>query len=111
MVASLARIALEGGGSILVEAPDAAGGPVKAGRISETIHELPTTLQAALEPVTKTAKAVLDQFREACPDEVGVEFGVDLSVATGAVITKGEAACHLKVTMTWKNSESTADPH
>ncbi|MFF5538756.1 CU044_2847 family protein [Streptomyces cinerochromogenes] len=106
-MAPLIRVPLEGGGSVLVEASAAAlEGPVKAGRISDAIHELPVTLQQALEPVTETARAALDQLRRASPDEITVEFGVDLAVEAGAVITKSQASCHLKVTLSWKKGDA-----
>ncbi|MFJ5552711.1 CU044_2847 family protein [Streptomyces sp. NPDC093225] len=98
----LARIRLASGGSLLVEAPATTDGPVKAGRIGDAVHELPATLQDALGPVTDAARATLEQLRKAGPDGISVEFGVDLAVAAGAVITKSSATCHLKVTMTWK---------
>ncbi|RZB13372.1 hypothetical protein StrepF001_44525 [Streptomyces sp. F001] len=100
-MASLTRIPLEGGGCFLVEAPAAYEGPVKAGRIGEAVQELPATLQEALEPVTEAARAALEQLRKARPDDVVIEFGVDLSVAAGAVITRGQAGCHLSVTVSW----------
>ncbi|WTQ63341.1 hypothetical protein OG851_00565 [Streptomyces sp. NBC_00161] len=98
----LARIPLGDGGSLLVEAPAAPAGPVKAGRVSDAIHDLPATLQEALVPITEAAHATLDQLRKASPDAITVEFGVDLAVEAGAVITKSSANCHLKVTMMWK---------
>ncbi|MEV8530614.1 CU044_2847 family protein [Streptomyces sp. NPDC051211] len=97
----LARIPLEGGGSLLVEAPAPVEGPVKAGRVSDAIHELPGTLQAALGSVAEAARATLDQLRKAGPDGITVEFGVDLAVEAGAVITKSSANSHLKVTAMW----------
>ncbi|UKY48529.1 CU044_2847 family protein [Streptomyces inhibens] len=103
-MAALARIPLGGGGCILVEAPTALEGPVKAGRVSDAIHDLPGSLQGALEPVTAAARATLDQLRKAGPDEIAVEFGIDLAVEAGAVITKSGANCHLKVTMMWKRN-------
>lgn len=109
LVAELARIPLDGGGSILVEAPGATSGPVKVGRVGEAISELPSKLRTMLEPVAATACTVLDELRKAKPDEVTVEFGVDLAVQAGAVITKGETSCHLKVTMSWKNDEANHD--
>lgn len=102
----LVRISLADGGSILVEAPTAGEGPVKAGRLGDAIQQLPGNLQAALTSVTAAAGAVLDQLRQAGPDGVTVEFGVDLAVTAGAVITKGSANCHLRVTMTWQRNES-----
>lgn len=105
-MAGLAQIRLEGGGWILLEAPEVADGPVKAGRAADVIRELPATLQTALTPVTDAAKAVLEQLRKTGPAQVEVEFGVDLAVQAGAVITKSEAGCHLRVRLTWQNGDA-----
>ncbi|MFG2339486.1 CU044_2847 family protein [Streptomyces yangpuensis] len=43
----------------------------------------------------------LDQLRKAAPDQIAVEFGIDLAFEAGAVITKSQAGCHLKVTVSW----------
>ncbi|MCX4762312.1 CU044_2847 family protein [Streptomyces sp. NBC_01275] len=102
----LTRIPLDGGGCVLVEQPGAWDGPVKAGRVGDAVRELPETLEEALGPVTEAARATLDQLRKARPDEITVEFGVDLAVEAGAVITKSQAGCHLKVTMSWKSEGS-----
>ncbi|MCW7944397.1 hypothetical protein AAW14_20780 [Streptomyces hygroscopicus] len=102
-------MALEDGGSVLVEAPSGADGPVKAGRLGDAIQDLPLSLQAALRPVTDTARTVLRQLREAGPEELEVEFGVDLSCQAGALITRGEAACHLKVRATWRRVRTEVD--
>ncbi|MFI7295563.1 CU044_2847 family protein [Streptomyces sp. NPDC050121] len=107
MVTPLTRIPLDGGGSVLVEQPAAAwDGPVKAGRVGDAVREMPATLQGALEPITQAARATLDQLRKARADEITVEFGIDLAVEAGAVITKSQAGCHLKVTMSWKSDGS-----
>ena len=100
----LARIPLEGGGCLLVEAPAAAEGPVKAGRIGDAVHDLPASLQEALGPITQAAHAALDELRKAGPDGIAVEFGLDLAVEAGAVITKGSAGSHVRVTMSWQKS-------
>lgn len=110
-MAPLTRIPLNGGGSVLVEQaglPD--GGPVKAGRVGDTVRDLPVTLEGALEPVTQAARAALAQLRKARPDEITVEFGVDLAFEAGAVITKSQAGCHLKVTVSWKDDGSGSPP-
>ncbi|MFI6485948.1 CU044_2847 family protein [Streptomyces sp. NPDC050564] len=107
---SLARLPLEGGGSILFEAPEISDGPVKAGRVSEAIHELPQTLQEALSPVTAMARAALEQLRKVGPDEVEIEFGVDMAAQAGAVIAKSEAGCHLRVTVTWHGASGADAP-
>ncbi|MFD6913436.1 CU044_2847 family protein [Streptomyces virginiae] len=110
----LARIPLEGGGSVLVEAPASTEGPVKAGRVSDAIQDLPGNLQEALGSVAEAARATLDQLRKAGPDGITVEFGVDLAVEAGAVITKSSLNSHLKVSMSWtKNGPewSATDKH
>ncbi|MGW2627844.1 CU044_2847 family protein [Streptomyces chattanoogensis] len=83
---------------------------MKAGRVGDAIHELPGSLERSLEPVTDAARATLDQLRKACPEEVMVEFGVDIAVEAGAVITKGSAGCHLKVTLSWKSGGRSQPP-
>lgn len=104
---SLARLPLEGGGSILFEVSEVseiAEGPVKAGRIGNAIHDLPRTLQESLRPVTDMARVALQQLRQAGPDEVVIEFGIDVATEAGAVITKTEAGCHLTVTVAWRGT-------
>ncbi|MBW8795607.1 MAG: hypothetical protein JF597_19040 [Streptomyces sp.] len=108
---SLARIPLDGGGTVLVEAaPTTVEGPLQAGRLGDAIRDLPTSLQTALGPVRETARAVVEQLRHAGPGEIEVEFGVDLSAQAGAVITKSEAGFHLKVRVLWQQDAPGAQP-
>ncbi|MFF7617392.1 CU044_2847 family protein [Streptomyces lavendulae] len=100
-----ARIPLDGGGSVLVETTAGIEGPVKAGRIGDAVREVPQTLQEALEPVTRVAQVALDQLRKARPDQITIEFGVDLAVEAGAVITKSRANCHPQVSASWQNDD------
>ncbi|MBN0049213.1 hypothetical protein JS756_35145 [Streptomyces actuosus] len=103
----LARLPLEDGGSILVETPEmpeVSDGPVKAGRVGDVIQDLPLTVREKLRPVTDLARTALEQLRQAGPDEVEIEFGVDLAAQAGAVIAKSEVGCHLKVTVAWRSA-------
>ncbi|WP_267246429.1 CU044_2847 family protein [Streptomyces sp. PR69] len=97
----LARLPLEDGGSVLLATTEEPDGPVKVGRLADAVQELPHTVQQALRPVTGMARAALEQLRQAGPDEVVIEFGVDLSAEAGAVIARTETGCHLTVTVTW----------
>ncbi|GII75720.1 hypothetical protein Sru01_07020 [Sphaerisporangium rufum] len=106
---SLARIPLDDGGSILFEAAPTIDGPVQAGRINEVIRDLPSSLRSTLGPVRETARAVMEQLRQAGPHQVVVEFGVDLATEAGVVITKSEASCHLTITLTWTSDAGTSD--
>ncbi|MFE6848728.1 CU044_2847 family protein [Streptomyces sp. NPDC057686] len=100
----LARILLADGGSLLVEAPAAAFGLVKAGRLGDVIHELSGSLQSALGSVTEGARSMPDQLREASSDALTVEFGADLASGAGAVIAKRSTNCRLRVVMAGKQS-------
>jgi hypothetical protein len=110
LMAELVRMPLDGGGAILLENTgadaraadrDEPTGPVKAGRVGDSVRELPRTVRESLAPVRETARAVLDELREAGPQTVEVEFGVNLSAKAGVVITGGETAVHLKVRLVW----------
>ena len=106
------RIPLGDGASLLVEGPPVAvsDGPVQAGRAADAIRSIPGTLEAALGPVRQATQTVLHQLREAGPDEIEVEFGINLAAQAGAVIAKSEANVHLRVKVSWKHSETVASP-
>lgn len=101
----MVRVPLEGGGSILFEGAQELEGPVKAGRVGDALQDVPGTLRESLAPVRETARTVLEELRQAGPEEVEVEFGVNVSAKAGGVIAKGDVAVHLKVRLTWKNGE------
>ncbi|PSK70655.1 hypothetical protein C6W96_20765 [Streptomyces sp. CS149] len=108
------RMPLAGGGEVLFEAAPGlqlpvGEGPVKAGRTADAVRSLPRTVQDALVPVREMAQAAVAQLREAGPAEVEVEFGVTLSAQAGAVISKGEAAAHLKVRALWRDEGNAGD--
>ncbi|MBL1101997.1 CU044_2847 family protein [Streptomyces coffeae] len=102
----MARVPLEGGGYILFDGVQELEGPVKAGRVGDALHDMPGTLRESLAPVRETARTVLEELRQAGPEEVEVEFGVNVSAKAGAVIAKGDVAVHLRVRLMWKNGEA-----
>lgn len=106
----LARIPLDGGGTILVETTESEDdGPVKVGRLRDAVNEVPRTLGEILQPVAETARILLDHLSRARPAELEVEFGIDLATEAGAVITKSTIGTNLKVRMVWKPSEGDPD--
>lgn len=122
---ALVQVPLDGGGTMLVQLSDEPGlgpvagsqpvtrtGPVHAGRVQDQVEEIVTqtslTLRSALEPLAQMSRQVLEQFAESSPQEVEVQFGVALTAEAGAVLTKAGAACHLNVTLTWKQSAKPA---
>jgi hypothetical protein len=103
---ALTRFPIEGGGWVLVEAdPSTNRGPVQAGRMREVVTDASDTLQTALSSVTDASRVILDQLRDVRPAELEVEFGVELTAATGAVIAKVGSNCHLTVKLTWRHDD------
>ncbi|MFB9398471.1 CU044_2847 family protein [Streptomyces echinatus] len=49
-------------------------------------------------------RATLDELRKTGPDRTAVEFGPDLAVDAGSMITKASASSRARVTMTWQRS-------
>ncbi|GAB7051247.1 CU044_2847 family protein [Catenuloplanes indicus] len=103
----LMRITLDDGSDLYVqEAGPPAEGPVKAGRIGDTIEQFTGTLRSALDPVVQACRDISDRMRPAGADECTVEFGVTLSAVAGAVVAKAGTGCHLKVRLTWSKQAS-----
>jgi hypothetical protein len=104
----------QGRAFVLVErtAADGPRGPVRAdGGMGTAVRKAGESLQAALSPIRDAARVVLDELREAGPDEIAVEFGVTLTSEAGAFIAKAGTECHLTVTLTWKGEgEDTPRP-
>jgi len=100
---------LESGGSILVEVQDESG-PVTRGwsddraqRITEQANQ---TFEAALSNVRSAADALLGTLSglRSTPDEVTVEFSVQLTAEAGVCIATLGSTANFKVGLTWKPS-------
>lgn len=62
-------------------------------------------LEDSLKPIMSIGKKVIDEAVEFAPDEVAVEFGLNVGFESGNLcwgFAKGTAATHFTVTMTWK---------
>lgn len=63
-------------------------------------------LKESLTPIIKLGKAVVDEAMALAPNEVTVEFGLDIGFESGNLcwgIAKGNASTHINVSMTWKD--------
>ncbi|WP_330173131.1 hypothetical protein OG875_05665 [Streptomyces sp. NBC_01498] len=70
-------------------------------RLSRSLGDLPKTLEAVTESVSLG-------LRQAAPDEVTLEFGIEIAVKSGqlvSVVTAAEGKATLKVTVTWRKGE------
>jgi hypothetical protein len=107
-VKRLVEFPLDQGGSILVEVDEPPAGPVTRGlgkdRSAVVVEEADKTFEAATAAITPAARSLIARLRsiEDAPDEVGIEFGVQLSAHTGAFIASVAAEANFRVSMTWR---------
>jgi hypothetical protein len=99
----LVEFPLEEGGSILVQIdePDTVG-TIRAGR-DETIEKAKETFEEALNRVLPAAKSVVEKLQSmgSRPDEIEVNFGINLSTQAGAFIASATAQANFGVTVSW----------
>jgi len=109
---NLVEFPLEKGGSIYVEAEsDSLGREATRGmRPSELAGEASQTLEAALARVQPAAVAIVDRLRGLAdaPDEIEVEFGIQLSAEVGAFVAKASGDANFRVLLRWKRGPGDA---
>jgi hypothetical protein len=108
----LVEFPLEEGGSILVQIdePDT-GGTIRAGR-EDTIEKAKDTFEDALNRVLPAAKSVVEKLQSMAskPDEIEVNFGINLSTQAGAFIALASAAANFGVTVRWTSASKETTP-
>jgi len=112
LVKRLVQFPLEQGGSALVEIDEALAGPAMRGlgKDHPTIAErTDKTFEEATAAVAPAARSLLARLRSTDdrPDEISIEFGVQVSVQTGAPIASAAAAATFRVSMTWRDGSGT----
>src|SRR6266568_9441374 len=102
----LIRFDLEDGGTVVVTVADGELGIDRASRTGDAILSAATSFETALSSVRDAAASALRHFKDIPqpPDELSIEFGVQLSAQAGAVIAQTAAAGHLQITLTWQRS-------
>jgi len=112
----LVEFSLKGGGTILVEVHEMArvGEPVTRGLHGEQVAERARyTFEDAVERVEPAAQAIITRLRGMAqtPDEVQVEFGLDLHAEAGAFIAAASATANFKIAMTWRQHSEPPSSH
>ena len=107
MVKRLVEFPLEQGGCVLIEIDEPPAGPVMRGlgKDHPTLAErTDQTFEEATASVTPAARSLIARLRsiEDPPDEIGINFGVQLSAQSGAFIASVAAAANFTVSMTWR---------
>ncbi len=102
----------DGGGSIIVEVDEWDPGFERAAvRGGALVEETGKRFDAALEAVRPIATAFVSKITQVAepPEEITLEFGLNLNLKAGAVLASSQAEAHLQVTLTWKKPSSTED--
>ncbi|MFJ5958740.1 CU044_2847 family protein [Paenarthrobacter sp. NPDC092416] len=114
----LVEFTTDDGGTVVVEVASTAGSLVTrggdhAGDHSGIFARAQQTFERALAHVRPAVQGVIDELLslDNRPDEVSVEFGIDLHAEAGAFIASASTASNFKVTLTWnKPTEPSAPP-
>jgi hypothetical protein len=118
----LVEFPLAAGGTILVQVatpgpgdrtdlPADAKAPVTRGRLRDQADDLTErasqTLDAALAAVQPAAESLLSTLTDLSrvPDEISVEFAVELSAQAGAFIATLGSTANFKIALTWRRPE------
>jgi len=103
----LVEFPLHEGGNVLIEVDEPPAGPTLRGigkDRSTLIEQADKTFEDATAAVTPAARSLITRLRsiDDPPDEVGIEFGIQLSAQTGAFIASMAAEANFRVSMTWR---------
>jgi hypothetical protein len=111
-VLRLVEFPLDGGGSVLVEvdeSPLGGGSVTRGGRgVGELTTSASETFQRAFARIQPAALAAVAQLRDVVdpPDEVELEFGIQLSAEFGAVVAKTAGEANFRVRMRWSGDRA-----
>lgn len=95
------------GSTVLIEARDGTGSLVtRGGAHGEVLARAQQTFEKALSHIQPAVQGVVSELLNLTnrPDEVCVEFGLDVHAEVGAFIAAASSTSNFKVTLTWRNS-------
>lgn len=96
------------GGTVLIESSDATGALVtRGGGHGEVFTRAQQTFESAVGNVKPAVQAVIDELLgpKKRPDEVCVEFGLDVHAEVGAFVAAASTTSNFKVTLTWRSQK------
>jgi hypothetical protein len=105
----LVEYPLQDGGTVLVQVDEVHPDEVTRGlrERAEGIAQRSTqTFEEATSSVTPAARSLIARLQqlENPPQEIGLEFGIQLTAETGAFIASVAAEANFKVSLTWRSS-------
>jgi hypothetical protein len=106
-VVQLVEFPLEDGGTVLVQVADGAPGDVTRGwgdRDTRVVEQARQSFEQAVARVQPAVQGLLTQLRSLAeaPEQIEVEFGLQLSAEVGAFVAGASTTGNFKVSMTWR---------
>ena len=104
----LVAFPLADGGVVLVKVDDApARGEVTRGwgeRAQRLVHQAQHTFEQAVSRVQPAIQGLVQELRSLAetPEEIQIEFGLQLSAEVGAFVAGASTSGNFKVSMTWQ---------
>jgi inner membrane protein involved in colicin E2 resistance len=102
----LVEFPVETGGTLLVMVTDqrSVGPTMRGGFGQQAIDQADRTFERALGTIGTVARGVLGQLQGLAvrPEEITVEFGIELTGKTNSVLVAAGASAQLKVGLTWR---------
>ncbi|WP_217242699.1 CU044_2847 family protein [Streptomyces sp. AC555_RSS877] len=105
----LVEFPAEDGGTVLVEVSGQSVGTVTRGIYGPSISErAQQTFEDAVHHVQPAMRAIVSHIQSAAqsPDEIQVEFGLNMHAQAGAFIAAAGATANFTVTLTWHRNGS-----
>jgi NTP-dependent ternary system trypsin peptidase co-occuring protein len=102
---ALVEFPVQGGGGVLVSvSPEYNVGVTRGLDFSAAVERAEQSFESALDTIRTVAEGVLTQVTELArhPNEVKVEFGLELSAKAGAILAAASGTAHLRVELTWQ---------
>jgi hypothetical protein len=112
-VTQLIEFPLATGSSVLVEVTQRPTGPLTRGLTGGDVTErAQQTFEEAVSRVRPAVESVIAQLRSLAeaPDEIHVEFGLDLHAQAGAFIAAVSTTANFTVALTWQRQASQPQP-
>ena len=121
MTRRLVEFPLEDGGSVLVQVEDGAtaggygGGEVTRSwgdRDQRVVAQAQQSFEQAVGRVQPAVQALVRRLRSVAesPEEIKVDFGIELSAEVGAFVTGASATGNFTVSMTWRPGPDAGRP-
>lgn len=108
---SIVEFETEDGTAVLVKVPDGGHGELVTRGLedSRVVERAQRTFEAALRPIRAVSEGVLAELRAVPrqPDSVSVEFGLEFTANSSAVIVGASGAASIRVQLEWQAPKPT----